>query len=125
MGISIMLGPSDDSLRTPELMLYKIAVALGMSPECYKMKSREREISELRFIGAHFLRTHFPKLTLHQIAALFGGQDHTSIINGLTRANNLIYTGDARFLEKYNAALKTINPWLRKEASAFALAASA
>jgi chromosomal replication initiation ATPase DnaA len=95
-------------------MMEVIALALNLSPNCYKMKTRARHIAELRFICALFLRMHFPYITLQQIATLFGGLDHSSIISGLARANNLIYTGDLRFIKKYNTALKSVNLWLRK-----------
>ena len=116
MRVSLVLCPTDNSLKNPERMLHVIALALGMNMECYKMKTREREIAELRFLGAYFLRMHFPNITLHQIAAFFGGLDHTSVISGLVRANNLIYTGDLRFINKYNTVLKAVNLWLKKEA---------
>jgi len=125
INVSIMLCPTDNEVKTPERMLKIIAMALGMSGECYRMKTRERPVAELRFIGAHFLRMHFPKITLFQIASLFGGLDHSSIISGLVRANNLIYTGDLRFIEKYNIALKSVNQWLKREESDYELAASA
>ncbi len=124
-GVSVLLCPGTYSLKTPQRMLYIISTALGMSYDCYKMKTRERNIAELRFLGAYFLRAHFPRMTLHQIAALFGGLDHSSVINGLIRANNLIYTGDTRFVTKYTTALKAIDTWLKKEVSAYELAASA
>ena len=120
-----MLYPAEDTFKTPEQMLKIIALSLDMSYDCFRMKSRAREIAELRFIGALFLRMNFTYLTLSDIATLFGGQDHTSIISGMTRAHNLIYTGDLRFLKKYNTALKSVNLWLRKEESDYASANSA
>ena len=115
MQVTVVLYPTDTTLKTPEKMLRVVAAALDMAPECYRMRTRIRSISELRFIAAVLIRSNFPKVTLHQIAALFGGQDHTSIINGLTRAYDLIYTGDQRFIGKYNKALQSVNIWLRTE----------
>ena len=115
MQVTIVLHPVDDTLKTPEKMLKVIAIALDMNPVCYRMKTRIRSIVELRFIAAVLLRSNFPKITLHQVAALFGGQDHTSVISGLSRAYDLITTGDPRFLKKYNTALKSVNVWLRTE----------
>lgn len=108
--------PAADELWLPRQMLQVIAGAVGMDTACYQMKSRARDIAELRFIGALFMRYNFPGVTLQQIAACFGGQDHTSIINGIARANDMIYTGDERFMVKYNAALKAVTQWLGKEA---------
>ena len=115
MQVTVVLYPAETTLKTPEKMLRVIAIALDMTMDCYKMKTRVRSIVELRFIAAMLLRSNFPKITLHQVAALFGGQDHTSVMSGLSRAYDLIYAGDQRFIDKYNTALQAINIWLRTE----------
>jgi chromosomal replication initiation ATPase DnaA len=116
MHFSVLQYPTEFVNTTPQRMLHVIALALDMNPECYRMKTRVRNIVELRFIGSLFLRRHFPALTLHQIAAYFGGQDHSSVINGLSRAHALIYTRNSDFVRKYNTAVKSVNKWLRKGA---------
>ncbi len=123
--MSLMLCPMEHILKTPRQMLYKIAMGLNMSPDCYTMKTRARDVVELRFIGAHFLRMYFPEVTLQQIAALYGGQDHSSVISGLMRAHDLIYTGDTRFMEKYAVAAKTVEQWLKNEVALYSLGATA
>ena len=125
MRIDLLLYSSENMVKTPEKLLKVVAIALGLSPECFRMKTRLRHIAELRFLGAIFFRRHFPTITLHQIAALFGGQDHTSIISGIARANSLIYSGDLNFITKYKTVLNSVNLWLRKEVSDYASAASA
>lgn len=125
MKLTLLLYPKENTFKTPEQMLKVIAISLGMSPNCYKMKTRVRNVAELRFIAAMFLRTNFPEITLNQIAALFGGQDHSSVISGLTRGYNLVYTGDLRFMTKYNTAQKAVNIWLRRGESVYASANSA
>jgi chromosomal replication initiation ATPase DnaA len=115
MQVTVVVYPTDTSLKSPERLMRVVAIALDMFPDCYRLKTRVRQIVELRFIAAMLLRSNFPKITLHQIAALFGGQDHTSIMNGLSRAHALIYAGDPGFLKKYNTALKSVNIWLRTE----------
>ncbi len=116
MRVSMMLYSPEVGSKTPEEMLHVIALALGMHPDCYRMKTKARHIVELRFVAAVLLRRNYPTMTLHQIATLFGGQDHSSIISGLARANDLIYTGDPRFVMKYNNALKSVDLWLKCEA---------
>jgi len=116
MEVTMVLYPSENTIKTPERMLHIIATALNESPLNYKLKTRIRNIVELRFIAAMFLRSNFPTITLHQIAALFGGQDHTSIISGISRAYELIYIGDEKFLGKYKTALAAVNSWLRNDA---------
>lgn len=62
MRIAIMLCPNENNYNTPEAMLEVIATALGMSPKCYRMKTRTRDVVEMRFIAALLLRMHFPGL---------------------------------------------------------------
>ena len=121
MRVTLLIYPTEETVRTPEYMLHVIARALGMQPHCFRLKSRKKDIVELRFIGSMFLRMNFPSVTLHQIAWLFGGLDHSSVVSGLARANNLIFTNDQRFIDKYNKVLKSVNQWLRREESGYAL----
>jgi len=123
--MTVMLYPRGKASDAYEQMLRVIALSLGMSPECFMMRTRKREIAELRFIAAMFLRTYFPNITLNEIAALFGGQDHSSVMSGLARAHCLLYTCDPRFLKKYNTTLASVNLWLTKEGSGYASAYSA
>jgi len=112
----MVIHPSENTVKTPEHMLHIIAAALNEHPATYKLKTRIRNVVELRFIAALCLRSNYPTITLHQIAAFFGGQDHTSVINGLTRAYALIYAEDESFTKKYKAALAAVNLWLRNDA---------
>ncbi len=114
MKVNIMLCPGESIFETPGEVLEVIALSLNMSTDCYKMKIRTRDIVEMRFIAALLLRMHFPRFTLTQVAALFGGQDHTSIMNGIDRARQLLYIGDEKFTEKYNKAEAMVNSWLSK-----------
>ena len=116
MRVKLVFYSAEADAQTPEEMLRIITMALGMKPNSYKLKTRERNIVELRFIAALLMRRNFPKMTLQQIATLFGGQDHTSIMNGVARANDLIYIGDPGFVKKYNTALQSVNLWLKNAA---------
>ena len=125
MSVNVLLYGTENTLNSPRRMLHVIAIALDMSPDSYKLKTRDRNVVDLRFIGALFLRKHFPMVTLFQIAEIFGGQDHSSIISGIARAHNLLYTGDERFTTKYNAAQNSVNLWLEREVSGYGLVTSA
>jgi chromosomal replication initiation ATPase DnaA len=116
MKVSLVMGPQEDTLKAPWTMLEIIADALDVSPDCYRLRSRSRDICELRFLGAFFVRRHFHNVTLSHISGFFGGQDHSSILSGIARAHNLVYTNDDRFMKKYQKALKAVNTWLRNEA---------
>ena len=112
MSIAFLQYPTETVNSTPQRMLHVIALALDMNPECYRMRTRVRHIVELRFVASIMLRQYFPALTLQQIGGYFGGQDHTSVINGISRAHELIYIKDASFIKKYSAAMRAITSWL-------------
>lgn len=125
MRVTLLLCPDYHTSKTPGQLLKVVAASLGMDCHCFKVRSREREFVDLRFIGASLLRCFFPGITLHEITVLFGGQDHTSIMNGLSRAAMLLASGDEKFTAKYDLALKSVNKWIRKEVLEFASAISA
>jgi chromosomal replication initiation ATPase DnaA len=110
--MKIMLYPGEDKKR-PEEMLHIIAKTLGMVDDCYTLRSRRRDIVDARFISTLLLRRFYPKVTLKQIAAFYGGQDHTSIMNAITRGSNLLETHDIVFTKKYNQALNAVLIWLK------------
>lgn len=122
MSLNLLACTNYHLARTPDKMMLIIAACLGMDPAAFTLKSRERNVVELRFLTAYFLRSYFPTITLQQISVLFGGQDHTSIMNGLARTNMLLQTNDLRFMEKYETVLKSVNQWLRKDTSVYASA---
>lgn len=125
MGVNIVLYPTHQPLRSPEHMLHIIASALHMPASDFTLKSRVRDVVELRFLGAYLLRQYYPGITLKQISILFGGQDHSSIINSIQRAVDMLQTKDEIFLYKYQTTQKAINEWLRKDVLALGSAASA
>ena len=125
MSVTLVLCPTDNLWKTPEQMLHVVAGALHMEYNSYKKKTRERAVVDLRFIASHLLRTYFPAITLQQISVLFGGQDHSSVINGLSKTNILLATRDESFTNKYETALKSVTTWLRDEVSGYASAISA
>lgn len=125
LSVQVLQYPNEKANTTPLRMLHVIALTLDLSPECYRLKTRIRPIVEMRFIASVLLRQYFPGLTLQQIAKYFGGQDHSSVINAISRANELIYVRDAPFMKKYNKVMNTVTKWLQKETFGYALPASA
>jgi chromosomal replication initiation ATPase DnaA len=114
MRVTLVLCPSDNPLKSPEQMLRVVARSLNTSPEVFQEKNRKRQVVEVRFVAALLLRYYYPTITLKQIGLLFGGQDHTSIMNALTRAQNLLYTNDVVFTAQYKHALNTVNQWINE-----------
>ena len=125
MKVTLVLCPDTTAERSPEQMLSVIAAALNMDCSAYRTRSRERNYVDLRFIAAYMLRNYFPSIPLQQITVFFGGQDHTSIMNGLQRTGTLLAIGDEKFTCKYEKALKSVNKWLKKEESGYVSAISA
>ena len=100
--------------KTPDQMLQIIAGASQMDLHTFTTKTRKREIVELRFLASLLLRKYYPGITLKQIAVLYGGQDHTSVMNGLARANDLLDINDPVFTYKYLNAVTAINQWIKE-----------
>lgn len=122
MRVSLIAYTDHHIARSPEKMMVLIADTLGMDKSAFTLRSRARPVVELRFLTAYFLRNYFPTITLCQISALFGGQDHTSIMNGLARTAMLLEVRDESFVSKYDQVLKAVNQWLRKESIDYATA---
>jgi chromosomal replication initiation ATPase DnaA len=116
MAVTLVLCPSENTRKAPEQMLGIIANALETNVQYFQQKGRKREIVELRFLSALLLRRYYPNITLKQIAVLFGGQDHTSVMNGLTRANELLDIKDPLFTSRYDIAIDAVTNWLKAEA---------
>jgi chromosomal replication initiation ATPase DnaA len=123
--VNLALYNADNLFDGPHGMLHVVAIALGRDPAEYRSKARRRETVDLRFIAALLLRLHYPGITLAQIGGFFGGQDHSSVINGIARAGNLLCARDEKFTNKYNKALKSVKIWLERQASGYASAISA
>lgn len=123
--VSLLACPDYHRNKTPEQLMRIVAAALNMGFVDYRKKSRQREVVELRFITAHLLTIFFPGITLVQISACFGGQHHTSIMNGLEKVKRMLTTDNERFATKYDIALKSVNRWIRKEMLEYASAISA
>jgi chromosomal replication initiator protein len=115
MRVTLVLCPSENPRKSPEQMLCVVARALGLLPDVFREKNRNRKVVEVRFVAALLLRYYYPTITLKQIGLLFGGQDHTSIINAISRGQNLLYTSDLVFTAQYNNAQNTVNQWLQEQ----------
>jgi chromosomal replication initiation ATPase DnaA len=114
MRITLVLSLYGNGTKSPDKMLEVIAAASHMQYDYFKTKTRKREIVELRFMAALLLRKYYPNITLKEIARLYGGQDHTSVMNGLARANELLDINDPVFTYKYQNAVYAINRWIKE-----------
>lgn len=108
------ISRTQQMVKKPMDMLRVIANTLQMSVENYIERNRSREVVDLRFLSAKLLRHYYPNITYKEIGALYGGQDHTSIMNAIGKANDLLYIGDKSFTQKYQAALNSIEQWIKE-----------
>ena len=113
-GISVRLHLLDASIenKTHQEMLAKIAEALGMPIDAYKIASKKAEFVDLRFIAAVMLEDYYPSLTAKAVAEIFGGQDHTTVLNARVSARKYLATQDERFCKKYHIVKQAIEEWL-------------
>lgn len=116
MRMALVLSVYGNGSKSPDKMLQVIANTLHMEYNYFQTKTRKREIVELRFLASLLLRRYYPNITLKQIAQLYGGQDHTSVMNGLSRANELLDINDPVFSFKYLSAITAINGWIKEQA---------
>ena len=112
MRMTLVLTVYGNGSKSPDKMLEVIAAASHLDYNYFKTKTRKREIVELRFLAALLLRKYYPNITLKEIARLYGGQDHTSVMNGLARANELLDINDPVFTYKYHNAVSAVNQWI-------------
>lgn len=102
--------------KDPKDLLPVIAKALGRIPADYVTISRKRAIVEMRFITTLFLKQYWPELPLTHIGSFYG-QDHSTILNGFSKAQSLLENQEATFTSKYYIVKKAIEGWLKEPKS--------
>lgn len=84
-----------------DLAMIAVSIALEVTIEDIKSDRRFTDLSEARFI-LFFLIKNNTELTLREIGNLFGGRDHSTVLNGIGRYEELVYAKDKQFLTKIN-----------------------
>lgn len=98
---------SIDRTITPTEAVVRMTQALGVSMEDLRGKNRSEVIVMPRRVIAATLRACFPHITLLQIGDLFD-RDHTTIMNLLKVATDLINTEDEDFMLLFFKCKKAI-----------------
>jgi chromosomal replication initiation ATPase DnaA len=109
MQIRLQLQPHlpNPAFKSPQHLLEIVATELHMRMTDYKKRSRLKDYTELRFIGAMLLLDYFPHLNKVAIGRMFD-QDHSTVIAGLERGRALLFGGDETFTKKYTAVIERI-----------------
>ncbi|MBN8866108.1 MAG: chromosomal replication initiator protein DnaA [Solirubrobacterales bacterium] len=74
---------------TPELIRSTVADHFGIDEETLQSKRRDRNTATARHV-AIFLTREMTPLSLPQIGALYGGRDHTTVLNSIDRIDQAI-----------------------------------
>jgi len=98
------LIPTSDNKINPALIISTIAEYYNVSLEQLRCKIRNRPVVVPRQMAMTMLRTH-TTLTLHEIANMFGGRDHTTTIHSINTIKDLadtnqIYRDDIEAINK-------------------------
>ena len=71
---------------TPQVVLEKAATLFGLTVEDITGKARTRDLVDARHIAMYVCRQLTnPPLSFPQIARAFGGRDHTTVMNAVSR----------------------------------------
>jgi len=77
----------------------EVCRASGISTDKLFIKSRKREYVLARHICMYLAKKLGLKPSLEAIGSHYGGRDHTTAINGISKVNNYIFTDDLDFIE--------------------------
>lgn len=88
--INLLMGTPENDI-TKETILCAINLALGISIEKLRSKSKKREIVIARQIACYHLRKR-AKLQLKDIGKALGGRDHSTVIASLNAYDDLSLT---------------------------------
>ena len=88
-----------------------IAAGLGKTMDDY-YESSKREAVDMKALAVMFIRKHYSKTTLQELAHAIGLTNHASVINLLNRGADMLETGEEVFCEKYTAAAAAIDNWI-------------
>jgi len=124
-GLTIKLfyeTPKDlfDSFFIPPVDLVRVMLrSLKIEMEDVQSDSRKREVVAARQIITHILKKYYKKITLKQIGHLFGGQDHTTIVNSNQKAQLRMDSTELFFIERYYQALGAVEKWVEHNKKKF------
>lgn len=93
------------------VMMGIVAKALGMTMDDYFM-SRQRPYTDLKCLACVFVRLHYPKTPLKELAEAVNLHDHTAVMYYQDRAKYYLQTNETVFVKKYEIVLKAITKWI-------------
>lgn len=97
--------------RPPIELIKCIGEHFAVTIEELESDSKARSLSWVRFVCYLMLKEHYEGITLEEIAKMFK-RHHTSVVQGLQSAKNLLDTKDRAFTTMYNQTKTLCNTWL-------------
>lgn len=88
--------------RCAECIVRDVAMAFDVTPVQIRLPDRHRHIAFARLAAYRFMRLE-AKLTCTQIGRILGHRDHSTVSDGIRRAEQLLRT-DADFAARYEEA---------------------
>lgn len=87
---------------TKDRIINAVSKVLGISYDRMNTRVRNREVVQARQIAWHLMKSHVkPKMSLLELGSIFGGFDHTTVINSLKNCANYMET-DEDYLDLVN-----------------------
>ncbi|MCS6814169.1 MAG: chromosomal replication initiator protein DnaA [Cyanobacteria bacterium] len=93
----VLNPPAEKVEASPRAVMEIVAEAFGVTIEDMRGNSRRQEISRARQVGMYLMRQH-TDLSLPKIGDEFGGKDHTTVLYGCEKVNQL-KASDAAFAQ--------------------------
>jgi len=85
-----VINPENDNKRKPEYIIKVVADQYGIRPEDIKSMSRKKEIVTPRHIAMYLIRFLNNDISLEDVGKAIGDRDHTTVIHGCEKIDNLI-----------------------------------
>ena len=109
---------STNQARRANTIISHVAEACGISREDFNLRTRKREFSQPRFVGAFLLRG-LTTLSLAQMAQVLAGEGnppfhHSNVNHGIKRTREMLQVSPA-FHKQFTALAKRINAALNAE----------
>lgn len=86
-----------------------LAEALGLTPGDHMVKSKNVPYVELRWLGAIAIMEVYPSVPLTEITVNIYRMNHTTMLHGMTRMEELLDIEDPSFMAKYNKMLEVVS----------------
>lgn len=110
----VLIAPEicNEDNKDVEGLFRVVCSSLGLLTTEVAEKRRNVEMVNARHLFYHFAKIYFPSVTLKHMAYVAGGQDHTTVLHGLSKVSDLLETEERIFMTRYNTVLEAVTQWI-------------